>query len=219
MKLWFKIIVFESPLVAQMVESLPTMQETWIQSLGWGDLEKGIATHFSILAGQSHGWRSLAGPNPWRCKESDTTKQLTHTRVPKANLIFGFPSSSSSKASTCSAEDPGSDPWIGKIFWRKKWQPTPVFLPREFHGQRSLVGSRGCKELDTTEGLIHTHSSFEHFFSRWEPMWYFLHFFVPFLCLASKVNSLSTYIKQRSNKVTGCLPYWEQQNNTRVFFF
>ena len=37
--------------------------------------------------------------------------------------------------------------------WRRKWQPIPVFLPGEFHGQRSLVGysSWGCKELDTTE--------------------------------------------------------------------
>ena len=39
--------------------------------------------------------------------------------------------------------------------WRKKWQPTPVFLPREFHGQRSLVGYslRCCKELDITKQL------------------------------------------------------------------
>ena len=33
------------------------------------------------------------------------------------------------------------DPWIGKIPWRRAWQPTPVFLPGEFHGQRSLVGA------------------------------------------------------------------------------
>ena len=32
------------------------------------------------------------------------------------------------------------DPWVGKIPWRRKWQPTPVFLPEEFHGQRSLAG-------------------------------------------------------------------------------
>ena len=32
------------------------------------------------------------------------------------------------------------DPWVGKIPWRREWQPTPVFLPGEFHGQRSLVG-------------------------------------------------------------------------------
>ena len=51
MKLWFKIIVFESSLVAQMVKSLPAMRDTWIQSLGQEDfLEKGIATHSSILA-------------------------------------------------------------------------------------------------------------------------------------------------------------------------
>ena len=39
--------------------------------------------------------------------------------------------------------------------WRRKWQPTPVFLPRELHGQRSLVGYSpgGHKELDTTEQL------------------------------------------------------------------
>ena len=44
-------------------------------------------------------------------------------------------------------------------FWRRKWQPTPVFLPRESHGQRGLVGYSlwGCKELDTTKE--HTHSS------------------------------------------------------------
>ena len=35
---------------------------------------------------------------------------------------------------------PGLDPWVGKIPWRRKWQPTPVFLPGESHGQRSLAG-------------------------------------------------------------------------------
>ena len=35
---------------------------------------------------------------------------------------------------------PGFDSWVGKIPWRRKWQPTPVFLPGESHGQRSLAG-------------------------------------------------------------------------------
>ena len=35
---------------------------------------------------------------------------------------------------------PGFCPWIGKIPWRREWLPTPVFLPGEFHGQRSLAG-------------------------------------------------------------------------------
>ena len=39
------------------------------------------------------------------------------------------------------------DPWVRKIPWRRKWNPTPVFLPREFHRQRSLVGysPQGCR--------------------------------------------------------------------------
>ena len=44
-------------------------------------------------------------------------------------------------------------PWIGKIPWRRKWQPTPVFLPGKSHGQSSLVGytPRSCKELNMTK--------------------------------------------------------------------
>ena len=47
------------------------------------------------------------------------------------------------------------DPWVGKIPWRRKWQPTPVFLPGKSHGWRSLVGYSpwGHKESDTTERL------------------------------------------------------------------
>ena len=46
---------------------------------------------------------------------------------------------------------------VGKIPWRKEWQPNPVFLPGEFHGQRILAGYSpwGCKELVKTEPLIH----------------------------------------------------------------
>ena len=52
-------------LVAQLVENLPAMRETWVRSLGWEDpLEKGKATHSSILA-----WRI-----PWGRKESDRTE-------------------------------------------------------------------------------------------------------------------------------------------------
>ena len=46
---------------------------------------------------------------------------------------------------------------VGKIPWRRKWQPTPVFLPGESHGRRSLVvySPQGCKELDMTEATLH----------------------------------------------------------------
>ena len=44
-------------------------------------------------------------------------------------------------------------PWVGKVPWRRKWQPTPVFLPGEFHRQRSLVGHStwAGKQSDATE--------------------------------------------------------------------
>ena len=47
------------------------------------------------------------------------------------------------------------DPWVGKIPWRRKWQPTLVYLPGEFHGQRSLAGYSpwGRKESDMSERL------------------------------------------------------------------
>ena len=50
---------------------------------------------------------------------------------------------------------PGFDPWVRKI-WRRKWQPAPVLLPVESHGQRSLAGysSWDRKESDTAERLL-----------------------------------------------------------------
>ena len=49
---------------------------------------------------------------------------------------------------------PGFDPWVGKILWRRKWQPT-LLLPGKSHGWRRFAGYSpwGCKELDTTECL------------------------------------------------------------------
>ena len=64
----------------------------------------------------------------------------------------GFPAGLDSKDSACQYR---FDPWVGKTPWRREWQLTPVFLPWEFHGQRSLVSysPRGCRESDMTERL------------------------------------------------------------------
>ena len=66
----------------------------------------------------------------------------------------------SSKESTCQhrrLKRHGFDPWVGKIPWSRKWQPTPVFLRGKFHGQRSLAGYSPWdpKESAMTE---HTHT-------------------------------------------------------------
>ena len=59
------------------------------------------------------------------------------------HIYICFPGGSVGKESTCNAEGAcriyGFDPWVGKIPWSRKWQPTPTFLPRKSHGQRSLA--------------------------------------------------------------------------------
>ena len=75
--------------------------------------------------------------------------------------FMGLPWRLSRKESACKAGDAGGgfDPWVGKMPWRRAWKPTPVLLPGECHGQRSLVGCSpwGLKELDTTERLSTAH--------------------------------------------------------------
>ena len=50
-------------------------------------------------------------------------------------LVIKNPLANAGRCKRC-----GFDPWVGKIPWRRAWQPTPVFLPGESHGQRSLLG-------------------------------------------------------------------------------
>ena len=85
---------------------------------------------------------------------------IFHLHIKLSSFVFGLPCGSVVKKSAFDAraarnffqslgqEDP----------WRRAWQPTLVFLPGEFHGQRSLVGSSpwGHKELDMTE-VTNTH--------------------------------------------------------------
>ena len=74
--------------------------------------------------------------------------------------LQGFPGATSGKEPACQCrryKRLGFDTWVGKIPQKRKWQPTPVFLPGESHGQRSLVGyaPQGSKELDMNETTQH----------------------------------------------------------------
>ena len=69
----------------------------------------------------------------------------------------------SSKESTCQCRRHRRcrfNLWVGKIPWRRKWQPTPVFLPGESHGQRSLAdySPQGCKSQTRLSAHTHTHT-------------------------------------------------------------
>ena len=116
-------------LVAQTVKTLLTEQETRVQSLDWEDpLEKGMATHSSILAWRIHGqWRVTVR---WGHKESDKTNPL---------------SSKEHVHSICLNISPSHVLWI---FWR-------AWTLGVGDGQEGLgcCDSWGCKELDTTERL------------------------------------------------------------------
>ena len=52
-----------------------------------------------------------------------------------------IPSWLSGKESACQCRRCAFDPWVGKIPWRRKWQPTSVFLPGKSHGHRSLAAT------------------------------------------------------------------------------
>ena len=77
------------------------------------------------------------------------------------NKYLGLSGGSDSKESTCNAGRPRFNPWVGKIPWRRKWQPTPAFSPGEVHGQRSHIGyiPRGRKDSGTTEAVSQSVSS------------------------------------------------------------
>ena len=71
------------------------------------------------------------------------------------SMGIGFLRWLNGKESACHCRRHRFSPWVGKIPWSRKWQPTPVFLPRESHGQRSMVGYNpwGHKESDTTDHI------------------------------------------------------------------
>ena len=92
----------------------------------------------------------LTWPTEWEILRGGSQNYMTTT------IIRGFPGGTSGKEPTCQhkrCKRLGFDPWVGKIRWRRAWQPTPVFLPGESHGQRSLAGYSpwGLRESDATK--------------------------------------------------------------------
>ena len=109
----------------------------------------------------------------WLCRSATVVTQLSSseffyckvvtpcTGTPTHLLLHlwmdkGFPGGASGKEPACQCRRHRRcrfHLWIQKIPWRRAWQPTPVFLPGESHGQRSVAGysPQGRRELDTTE--------------------------------------------------------------------
>ena len=95
--------------------------------------------------------RNLAGCSPWGQKES-------------AHGILGLPRWHHCKEPICQCRRHKGcrfDPWIGKIPWRRKLQPTPVFLPGKFHGQKAAWWATVhgvAKSGHDWSSLAHTHA-------------------------------------------------------------
>ena len=117
--------VVKNPVNAGDLGSIPALG----RSPGEGD-----RLHTPVFCpGECHGLNS-----PWGRKESGTTEQLS-----LSGDWLGFPGGASGRESACQCRRCKRlrfDPWVGKIPWRRPWQPTPVFLSGESHGQRSLAG-------------------------------------------------------------------------------
>ena len=108
-----------------------SIAKSWVFALrNWTD---GVAIHCG----------SMGKVKDWEKKKNQELCFTYHSVL--------FPDGSNCKESACNE----GDPWVGKIPWRRQWQPTLVFLPGESHGQRRLTGYRswGHKESDTTEWL------------------------------------------------------------------
>ena len=128
-----------------MVKRLPTMWETRVQSLGWEDLlEKEMATHSSTLA-----WKIPWMEKPSRL-QSMGSQRVDHdwaTSLSTFEATFGLPWWFSGKEYIWRRHK--FHPWVEKIPWRMRWQPTPLFFPRKPHQQKSLEGYSpwGCKRI------------------------------------------------------------------------
>ena len=123
-----------------MVENPLAVQEIRVWSLGREDpLGKEVATLSSIFA-----WRIPWEEDTGRLQSMESQKfghnwVTTHSGHSSRYKYKGFPLWFSGKEFACQCGTCRFDPCIRKIPWRRKWQPTPVFLPGESHGQRSLA--------------------------------------------------------------------------------
>ena len=111
------------------------------QLFAWGGQSTGVSASASVLPMNTQDWLDLLAVQ-------GALKSLLQHHMYLASIICqslcrdqGFPGGASGKEPTCQCRRWRRcrlNPWMGKITWRRVWQPTPVFLPGESHRQRSL---------------------------------------------------------------------------------
>ena len=97
-------------------------------------------------------------PSPWQMCDLRQVREASD-----------FPGESVVKESTCQGRKRGFNSWVGKLPWRRKWQPTRVFLPGKSHGQRSLVGYSPWGRKRVGHDRVHTHPTYYLSQGTWPP--------------------------------------------------
>ena len=120
------------------------------EMVGWHHRLSG--REFEQAPREGEGQGSLACCSPWDRKDLNTTEKLNWTELMH---IFGAYLVAHMVKNLPALQETWVRSLVGKIPWKREWQPTPVFLLGEVHGQRSLVGYSPWdhKESDTAEQL------------------------------------------------------------------
>ena len=123
-------------------QSFPVSAFPMSQLFTWGGHSIGVSASTSVLPKNTQDWSPLGWTSWISLQSKGLSRVFSNTTVQKHQFC------QCRRYKRC-----GIDPWVGKMPWRREWQPTSVFLPRKFHRQRSLEGYSpwGCKDSDTTE--------------------------------------------------------------------
>ena len=119
----------------------------WVEeNLIWGSFPRSFIKLFC--------WASSEEEPCWSLRESKWKRPCS---LESSTFHQSFPGGSDSKESACNGGRPEFNPWVGKIPWRREGLPTPIFVPREFHGQRSQAGySPMCHKEQTQLSDFHS---------------------------------------------------------------
>ena len=161
---WLRIL-FKSCIINSFFHFFPNTLSAFFISLNFSKLYLLFPLHpciclpGNILIGFLTFWQMIEGFRQNSGREAACGFHIKDSWIPCLIILAGLyalgglPWWLSGKEPSCQCRRPGFNPWVRKVSCRRKWQPTPVFLPGKSHGQRILEGSGPgtCKDSDTTQ--------------------------------------------------------------------
>ena len=183
----------------------------------------------------------LPGESPWtekpgglqsvgsqRVRHDLVTKHIAHIdlnndqndqcAIKKGAGLLKFSKMSLAFQDACQCRRCRFDPWVRKIPWKRKWQPTPVFLPGKFHGQTSLVGySPWGRSQRVRHDWAHIHTFQEEvqaFLLYLSPFWFCVVFSSYFLLFSTTPHNNNVHQNKNSNASRNT---WRKRHNQRLF--